>query len=264
MFAASPRQEAGARPDLSTLLRRAGEYVRAYHETLTTVVAEERYFQRARTRSNREESRTLKSEFALVRGAPGENLWLAIRDVIEVDGQRIADHSRINTLLAGARGNLRSAARALSDEHAKYNLGQVYRTINVPTLPLEFLLPDRQSRFRFKHVGSTTVSEIETTAVSFEERSRPTIIQTVGGRDVVSQGTVWIAAEGRVLKTELITTGIGGLRVAITVTYAFEPRLEMLLPFTMHESYSARDVDITAVATYSNFRRFETETRIVR
>jgi hypothetical protein len=261
---ASARQEAGARPDLTILLRRAGEYVRSYHDTLTTVVAEETYLQRAKRGYKREESRTLKSEFALVRGAPGENLWLAIRDVVEVDGQRITKESRINDLLVGARDNLRSAARAIADEQSKYNLGDVYRTINVPTLPLEFLLPDRQPRFRFRQTGGTTVSGSETISVSFEERSRPTIIQTVGGRDVVSRGTAWIAPDGRVLKTELITAGIRGLRVVINVTYEFQPRLDLFLPVRMHESYRARDLEITAVATYSNFRRFETESRIVK
>ena len=261
---ASARQDAGARPDLAILLRRAGEYVRSYHDTLTTVVAEETYLQRAKRGYKREESRTLKSEFALVRGAPGENLWLAIRDVVEVDGQRITEESRINDLLVGARDNLRSAARAIADEQSKYNLGDVYRTINVPTLPLEFLLPDRQSRFRLRQTGGTTVSGSETIAVSFEERSRPTIIQTVGGRDVVSRGTAWIAPDGRVLKTELITAGIRGLRVVINVTYEFQPRLDLFLPVRMHESYRARDLEITAVATYSNFRRFETESRIVK
>jgi hypothetical protein len=263
-LAGSARKDAGAPTDLSTLLRRAGEYSRSYHETLTTVVAEETYFQRASPTGKSEETRTLKSEFALVRGAPGENMWLAIRDVMEVDGRRIADHSRLNTLLTGTQGSLRSAARAIADEQAKYNLGYVYRTINVPTLTLEFLLPDRQRRFRFKQAGSMTAFGIDTTSVSFEERSRPTIIQTVDGRDVVSRGTVWIAPDGQVVKTELITAGIRDLRVVIAVTYEFEPRLNMLLPVTMHESYSARNLQITAVATYRNFRRFETDARIVR
>jgi hypothetical protein len=263
-LAAASLQDTGTRPELSTLLGRAGEYVRSYHEMLTTIVAEEQYVQRANRMNYEEETRTLKSEFALVRGEPGENLWLAIRDVIEVDGQRIADQSRLNALLTGSRGNLRAAARAIADEQAKYNVGDIYRTINVPTLPLEFLLPDRQSRFRFREAGITTVSGVATTAVAYTERSRPTIIRTPNGRDVVAKGTAWIDREGRVLKTELVTTAPGGVRAGITVTYGSEPRLNLLVPVTMHETYSTRVSQITAVATYRNFRRFETETRIVR
>ena len=264
-LAATPLPVAGAEPDLAILLRRAGEYVRSYHETLTTVVAEEMYVQRVTRPNEDDEVRTLKSEFALVRGAPGEDLWLAIRDVVEVDGSRIAEQSRLNALLTGARGSLRAAALAIATEQAKYNIGGIFRTINVPTLPLEFLLPDRRSRFRFTRTGPVALSGIDASAVAYEERSRPTIIRTPNGRDVVSKGMVWIdQTTGQVLKTELTTVGPRGLRAVITVSYGLEPRLGFLVPVTMHETYSAGATQIGAVATYSNFRRFETESRIVR
>ena len=115
---AIPLPATGAEPDLSILLRRAGEYVRSYHETLTTIVADEMYVQRATRLNEDEQERTLKSEFALVRGAPGEDLWLAIRDVVEVDGKRIAEQSRLHALLTGARGSLRAAALAIATEQA--------------------------------------------------------------------------------------------------------------------------------------------------
>jgi hypothetical protein len=262
VFAAPAVQDTGTRPELATLLGRAGEYVRSYHQTLSTVIADELYDQHA---SNGTESkRRLESEFALVQGGPGEVLWLAIRDVMKVDGQPIADRSRLKALLANSRGNLRAGARAIAEEQAKYNIGDVYRTINVPTLPLEFLLPDRQSRFRFKITGTATVSGVESTAVAYDEREKPTIIRTPNGANVVSRGSVWLDDRGRVLKTELLTSGPRGLRAAVTVTYAVEPRLEILVPATMSESYSSGRSMITAVATYSNFRRFETEARIVR
>ena len=56
-------------------------------------------------------------------------------------------------------GSLSVAARvrALADQQARHNLGDLYRTINVPTLALGFLLPDRQPRFRYKRSGSTDV-----------------------------------------------------------------------------------------------------------
>ena len=251
--------------ELSTLLRRAGEYVRNYHESLTTVVAEELYVQRVTHPVEDLQERTLRSEFALVRGAPGEDLWLAIRDVFEVDGKRIAGPSRLDALLRETRGALRAAALAIANEQAKYNLGDVYRTINVPTLPLEFLLPDRQSRFRFKRAAREAVAELEATTVTYEERSHPTIIRTPSNRDVVAKGRLWIdPGGGQVLKTELGTAGPRGLRAVITVTYGFEPRLGLLVPVAMNESYTDRDIQISATATYSNFRRFQTESRIVR
>lgn len=277
MTAAQGRVTAGA-IDLRDLLHRAGDYVRKYHVSLTTVVAEELYVQKAiRTTKvssadrwslqavgDDDEERTLRSDFALVRGAEGEDLWLAIRDVFEVNGQPVVDgRSRLDLLLRESRGSLKARARAIAIEQAKYNVGHVYRTINVPTLPLEFLLPDRQSRFRFKRTGTSTLSGISAVALAYEERSRPTFIRTPGGRDIVSRGTFWIdPANGHVLKTELSTAEDRGVRSRITVTYGFEPRLDLLMPMSMHEEYAAGSTQITATATYSNFRRFETESRI--
>lgn len=264
--------------NLRDLLHRAGDYVRKYHVSLTTVVAEELYVQKA-TRTTKvssadrwslqavgddDEERTLRSDFALVRGAEGEDLWLAIRDVLEVDGQPVVEGlSRLDALLRDSRSGLQARALAIAIEQAKYNVGDVYRTINVPTLPLEFLLPDRQSRFRFKRTGTSTFSGISAVALAYEERSRPTFIHTPGGRDVLSRGTFWIdPANGRILKTELSTAEKRGLRFRITVTYGFEPRLDLLVPMSMHEEYADATAQVTATATYSNFRRFETESRI--
>ena len=82
--------------------------------------------------------------------------------------------------------------RELSDLQAKYNIGDLYRTINVPTLPLVFLLPDRQPRFRFKHTGTTSQGDTLVWVVSYEERDRPTIVRTPEGRDVTSSGSFWM------------------------------------------------------------------------
>jgi hypothetical protein len=254
-----------AEPDLRTTLRRAGQYVLQYHNNLTTVVADELYVQKVERQLLQEpEERTLRSEFAIVRGDPDEG-WFAIRDVREVDGQSITERSRIDRLLRSPEVRLRSAAFAIAVEQTKYNLGSVYRTINVPTLPLMFLLPDRQSRFRYRSGGSTTISGTPVSIVTYEERDRPTVIRTPEGRSVFSRGTLWIEPlNGTVHKTELSTNEPRGLRVVITVTYAHEARLNLLVPAKMEELYVSADERISATATYSNFRRFETDARIVR
>jgi hypothetical protein len=81
------------------------------------------------------------------------------------------------------------------------------------------------------------------------------------------RGTFWIEpATGRVLKSEL-RTGEGNrrrIRAVITVTYAPNERLLMLVPVSMDETYAFKSIHITGTAMYSNFRRFETEARIIR
>jgi hypothetical protein len=246
-------------------VRLAGDYVQNYHDTLTTIVADEVYVQRVdRSSGAAFEERTLKSEFAIVRGDGDEEAY-AIRDVREVDGHPVSERAAMDALLRAPRGRLRSAALAMAIDQMKYNLGNVYRTINVPTLPLMFLLPDRQHRFRFRSGGSAAMPGMQLAVVTYEERDRPTIIRTPSGRSVVARGTLWIEAlNGRVWKTELVTNEPRGLKAVVSVIYGHEARLNLLVPTTMHESYETRDERITATATYSNYRRFETDARIVR
>jgi hypothetical protein len=251
--------------DLRSVLRRTGEYVEEYHDNLTTVVADELYVQRlSRGSAGETQTRTLKSELAIARGET-EDGWFAIRDVLEVDGQPVGERSQIDALLRVPRARLRTAAFAIAVEQMKYNLGAVSRTINVPTLPLMFLLPDHQTRFRFRSGGTATMSGTTVILISYEERERPTIIRTPNGRSVVSRGTLWIdQAKGRVLKTELVTNEPRGLKAVITVDYEYDTRLNLLVPATMSESYATAEEEITTTATYSNFRRFEADARIVR
>jgi hypothetical protein len=264
--------QAPSRVPLSELRARAGAYVLAYQRSLEAIVAQEHYVQRSATRSGASivttEARTLRSEFMLLPGDRGELAWFAFRDVFEVDGRPVhTERGRLEQWLRGPRGSLLRNARALALEQARYNLGPITRTINVPTLALEILMPANQARFRFRHTGTTTLDTADAAVVTFDERRRPTMIRTPDGRDLPARGTVWIEpATGRVLRTELRT---GDRRrdlveASIAVTYVFVPRLELLLPATMQEHYAGRDTEITCTAEYSNSRRFETGARIVR
>jgi hypothetical protein len=252
-------------PDMRTLLRRAGAYVVSYHESLTALVADELYVQSLTSRQSGETvERTIRSQFAIVGGERDEG-WFVIRDVIEVDGYPVQERSGIEGLLKVPRTRLRASAFAAAGEQTKYNLGQVYRTINVPTLPLTFLLPENQKRFRFNATRSETTAGASVSVIRYEERDRPTIIRTPSGRSIVSRGTLWIdPPSGQVRKTELVTDEPRGLTTVIGVVYEREARLNLLVPARMTESYETADERITATATYSNFRRFEAEARIVR
>lgn len=254
------------------VLRRAAAYVDDYRRRLETIVAEERYVQRSSSDSadaaGSPEERTLRSDYMLLPGVPGENPWFAFRDVFEVDGQPVAEErGRLEGWLADSRSSLLQKARALAIEQARYNIGPVMRTINVPTLALEILTRRNQERFRFRRSGTTTIDGIDALIMTFEERRRPTMIRTPDGRDLPATGTLWIEpATGRVLRTELRTGERARDRIeaVITVTYVFVPRLDLLLPGTMEERYLGRDTDIACRADYSNFRRFETDARIIR
>ena len=255
------------RVSLADLRERAGAYVLDYHRRLEAIVAEERYVQRSETPSGRDE-RTLRSDFMLLPGTAREQAWFAFRDVFEVDGERVSSQrGRLEQWLTGSRDSLMRNARALAVEQARYNIGPILRTINVPTLALEVLMPGKQDRFRFRHTGIARIGDLDAAVVAFDERRRPTMIRTPEGRDLPARGTLWIErTTGRVLRTELRTgdRGRDQVEAVLTVTYVFVPRLALLLPASMEERYTGRGAEITCTAGYSNFRRFETGARIVR
>lgn len=265
---------APAEPSLKTVLGRAAAYSADYHQRFKVLVAEEHYVQRMGpersasdpARKGLDRERTLKSDYILVPDYAGANTWLGVRDVLEIDGEPVAgDRAELRALLEDTSRPLASRLRALSDQQAKYNLGNLYRTINVPTLPLVFLLPDRQARFRFKHTGATVFHDTPVWIVSYEEKERPTIIKTPEGADVTSSGTFWIdPTTGAVLRSELRAGEIPGrpLHTIILVGYAYNSRFDMLLPDDMNELYLTGRSRIEAHATYTNYRRWEAEARI--
>ena len=261
-------------PSLKAVLGRAATYSADYHQRFKVLVAEEHYVQRVgpeRTpgevpRKGLDRERTLKSDYILVPDFSGANTWLGVRDVLELDGEPVtSERAQLRELLEDTSRPVAARLRALSDQQAKYNLGDLYRTINVPTLPLVFLLPDRQPGFRFKHTGETTVRGTPVWIVSYEEKERPTIIKTPEGADVISSGSFWIdPLTGAVLRTELRAGQTPGrpLHSLILVGYAYSSRFEMFLPDDMNELYLTGRSRIEAHAAYSNYRRWEAEARI--
>jgi hypothetical protein len=261
-------------PTLNTVLGRAAKYATDYHQRFKVLVAEENYVQRVGPdrppvgdgRPSGEQERLLKSDYILLHDFAGANSWVGVREVLEVNGEPVTtDRDRLRAILEDTTQPLVARIRALADQQAKYNLGDLYRTINVPTLPLEFLLPDRQPRVRFKHKGSTTVQDRSVWIVSFEERDRPTIIRTPQGGDITSSGSFWIdPANGAVIRSELRTGQVPGrpLTTIILVSYTPNNRFDMLLPDDMNELYLTHRTRIEGHATYSNYRRWEAEVRI--
>jgi hypothetical protein len=258
----------GAQADVSTLVARAVAYVESFHRDFGSMVAEERYEQAIRqsvsasTRLARVPSgpvRTvLVSDFLLVQ-VPGEG-WLPFRDVFEHDGEKVRDRDeRLAALfLTGSRSAM-DQARTIMDEGARYNIGNVNRNINVPTLPLQFLTSPHPSRFSFT-IGKR--DEEFGVALEYKETSRPTFVATTGGRDLPVSGRFWVDEEtGTVRRTELHAVDTS-LEAHITVTYERDPGTRLWFPAKMEERYKRRldPVEVHGLATYSKFRRFQVST----
>ena len=270
-FVVTAANAAAAQTEVSVLVDRAGAYVEQFQRDFGSVVAEERYEQKLhripnptntsvqqRGGSGLQET-TLVSDFLLVE-VKGEG-WLPFRDVFERDGRRVRDREeRLAAIFLKGGRNAFDQARAVMDEGARYNIGNINRNINTPTLPLAFLTERHRRRFEFK-LGKRDDSD-PGVEIEFRETGRPTFVATTGGRDLPVSGRFWISeADGTVLRTELNALDTG-VEAHITVTYQKDDGIGLFAPARMEERYRRpRDpMEVQGVATYSRFRRFQVST----
>lgn len=248
-------------PELQAVLARASSYADRYVNELGNVVAQEKYRQVVRWPYRGGETRSTLSDLLLVRTKTG---WTPFRDVIEVDGKPLPDREdRLRTLFLERPDEAMAEGRRISEEGARYNLGQVFRTINTPTITLGFLLPTVIGGFHFERHGTDKVEGVTTWRLDFVETGRPTqITQASTGRDLPSEGSIWVEpTSGRVVKTRL-RNGDEGVFVEVVVTYRPNDALGPWTPAEMREMYRRPrgGESIDTEATYLNFRRFIVDT----
>jgi hypothetical protein len=253
-------------PLTGDVLQRARAYVVQYEDhQLSTVSADEQYEQELLDAQGAiKAKRSLRAEYMLVQLPPDED-WFALRDVYQVDGEWIRDRSsRLEKLFEGPTADAIDRAMTISKESARFNLGDVYRTINVPTFPLRFLRPASRTRFEFEIGGNESIDGIETRGITYRETKKPTFVATPEGRDVAANGRFWVLPDtGCIVRSEMIVGGTRDVpeRAVVTVTYRLEPSLGFWVPMKMQERYDntkRRTANvITGRATYSAFRRFD-------
>jgi hypothetical protein len=258
-------------PSLNVLLDRLGAYLLDYESKAVELVADEQYEQWVRRRRGYSggtvQRRKLESTYFMIR-LPNGWAWYGFRDVTSVDGRVVPAATRSMTdVLSERTVDALEEALAMTRANAKYNIGDVYRTINVPLQALELLVPEHRNRFEFGDAGVEKVKGQMLAVIKFQERSVPTLISDGFGGDVLAHGRVWVdTASGAILRTEL---GFGGVvsvymkENMIRVDYERDPRLQILVPREMEETYGF-DVEVLhGRATYRNYRRFETGGRLV-
>ena len=168
---------ADVRPTADDLVVKASAYVERFVQALTNVVSEERYEQVVKRRSGEPDLvRTLRSDFHLVQPA-GSAEWFQFRDVIEVDGQRVSDRDhRLQDLMLAPQGSGGSdRAQRLSEESARYNLGFLGRSVNMPLVALGFLQDPDRDRFAFMLDKPDQAAGSGGSVIAFKETARPTI-----------------------------------------------------------------------------------------
>ncbi len=263
LFLAASLGAVADEPSLRTVLARLERYVVSYEQGLSSMVAIERYVQTQSGSAGVDQTRTLVSDFLFLR-LPGEDgPWLGLREVLEVDGQPIGNHAeRLREIVAASPQDARVRAMAMARENARYNIGPVVRTVNVPVGVIAWMHPRLRNRFTFEQQADEIVEGVRAWRIAFAERGGPTIVRTPAGRNVRSSGRIWVdPTDGRVLRTELTNT-LGGLRVTITVAFTMNREFGVLVPSRMTERYEDGAVQLMTGAEYSNFRRFGVTTTI--
>jgi hypothetical protein len=272
---------AAQKPSVNEVLERVTAYVTRYNASLADVVAEERYSQWAHTEPGVAVApgigvtrRLIRSDIVITQLGDEDSL-VALRDAFEVDGAAVRDReNRLAGLLSrGGEQSWRRAA-AIANESARFNIGSrvIARNINVPTFALQLLHGSNRARFRFSLrtdkrrdgvvVGGTAVATKGLVELEFRERERPTIVREQGGGDQPLRGTVSVDPQsGEVWQTHL--TWERGPSGFIDVSFGQDPAVDILVPLRMLEAYRAGPTTINGDATYSNFRRFVTSSRVV-
>jgi hypothetical protein len=269
--AAASAASVAPQPSLDDVLERAGRFVEQHGDTLQSVRADEDYIQQLQyVEGSVFQERHLRSEVAFVR-LPENNEWLAFRNVTHVDGIPTgADPGRLAVLVRERSSVAR--ARQIADESASYNIGPLRRNLNIPTVVLQFLLPQHQRRFKFRKRLEERGGELPLWVIDYEERERPTIVRTVDRKDVPVAGRLWIVpSDGRVARATLLARS--PVQTEMEFRWQEDARLGLWVPAEMRELYrdrrvdrvqqrTARPYDIRGVAKYSNYRRFDVEVKI--
>jgi hypothetical protein len=250
-------------PTVPQLLDVAGKYMADYDKKFSAVVSEEKYDQAATQPGFRvQQRRTLVSDVILINaGAAG---WISLRDVFTVDGSPVRDHTdRLLKLLTNPAPDAYQQALRLAQEGARFNIGNLSRSINVPSTALRFVRYDMQGRSTFTFNGLKTINGAGVAELEFKETATPRLIRTL--TDAPADGKIWLEpASGRIVQTELSLKFEKGSSAKITVHYAPEPKISLWVPVRMDEMYTlSTGQTITGRADYRNFRMFSVDVNTI-
>jgi hypothetical protein len=160
-------------------------------------------------------------------------------------------------------------AYKLYEESARYNIGNVVRTFNLPTFALAFFRPAYRHHLLFTRVGEEEVGGIHTWVIRFEEQPPAVFLATPTGKGLRVRGRVWvIPQDGRIVRTEVIVGGDRRMHdeARVTTTFRHDASLQLWVPDTMDERYevSRRHGRSTVIghAAYSKVIRLDFKGRL--
>jgi hypothetical protein len=261
--AAMPPQPVDTSP--RAVVTAAARYVADYQQQFAFLIADEHYRQTSLTPDGQPfEERTMIGELFLTYMAADRD-WIAVHDIAEVNGRPVPDRDDLRQLLQKG-AELRGITQKVASRNARFNIGQVFRNFNEPTLALRVLDDDPRRDFSFDRRRVAPDGAATLVTLSFRERRRPTIVRGEGARDIESRGELTIeAGTGRIRRT-VFEVADRALRARLDTTYTFDERLDLWVPSLFTERYDlsrpGEKQTILCEAKYTNYRRFLTRGRI--
>src|ERR1044071_657089 len=250
VVAAVSYHPAAQAPEAAVIIDKAADYVAAYTRDFVGIVAEESYRQEVRgapetdrrgfATEGARQTRDLKADVLIVR-APAGDRWLQFRDVFEVDGRPVRDRvERLAKLFLDPSATAQQQVQSIAAESARYNIGAVARTLNLPVMALMVLEPENRPWFSFTARKRRDSPQGGLWELEYREQRGNTMIRTSLGKTMPARGKVVVeGATGRILSTELATDD-DSLRAQIEVTYGDEPTVGLYMPREMREKYVTR------------------------
>jgi hypothetical protein len=263
----SPNAATDQKVDLSSkaVVASATRYVADYQQRFAFLVADETYHQTSAPPGRQPFERLARGEMFLTY-LESDRMWTVVHDISEVDGQPVPNHESLRALLMTSSGSLRSIARRVFDENARYNIGGIRRNFNDPMLALQLFSERYRSNVQFD-VERTEVRDGRTLAtLSFRERDRPTIVSGPDGTAFPARGEIVLDAVSGEIRRAQFSVKNKGTGADLETMFERDDRLALWVPIRFTERYTkelGRTVDVTSCdSTYTNYRRFEVRGRI--
>jgi hypothetical protein len=162
---------------------------------------------------------------------------------------------------------------AINEESARYNLGIVARSVNVPLLPVSFLRLVNRGRFEYRLDGRDKIDGVEVVRIRYKEWARPTMVSDGSLGDQPVFGWFLVDAITGAIVEPRLEGRRGDARREVVVRYHRDSDLGLWVPAEMTELYTGPEfrwsgpgsvasqrMGIRGRATYSNFRRFQVKT----
>jgi hypothetical protein len=261
-------------PTLQAVLDKAGAYARKYRELCREFVAEERMIQKEYDRKGRlRNQRSFVSDYLIVTLPSDPASTVEFRDILSIDGRLLPRRKHLLKIFEENASNAFREAERATRESTKHNLGR-RRYSNMVNFGLNFILPSAQPKmeYAFEQQGGLAANS-EWVLLRFNETTDETALRAVtpfGRRPIPSNGLIWLSLpDFRVLRIDFTFKQqdefypIAGRYLS---EYAPGPD-QLLLPSRFEERFfDVKDparMLLESVATYSNFRRFSAEVKIV-